>query len=107
MRPTESNPNPAAVQAVSELTPEFKRAAVAVANMFSLSQASDWDSLPESLRAYFATNKYNALVQPLVHRDRGTMSWQALSVKYRLSVREVRTICKKAYYRANIRAVEK
>jgi len=107
MRPSESNPNAGAAQVANELTPEFKRAAVAVANMFRLSQADAWESLPETLREYFSLSDYNTLVTPLVHRDRARMSWSALAVKYRLSVREVRTICQKAYYRANIKAVEK
>jgi Mor family transcriptional regulator len=43
------------------------------------------------------------MVVPLVYRDRGNgFSWQALATKYDLSIKEVRTICQRPYYKAKI-----
>lgn len=85
-----------------QLTPEFKKAAVEVARLFSLADVGAWEELPDGVRGFMSHVEYKALVVPLVYQDRCNMSWQQLSTKYSLSVKEVRTICQKAYYRANV-----
>lgn len=85
-----------------QLTPEFKKAAVEVARLFSLADVGVWEELPDGIRGFMSHVEYKALVVPLVYQDRCNMSWQQLSTKYSLSVKEVRTICQKAYYRANV-----
>lgn len=83
-------------------TPEFKKAAVEVARLFDLADVEAWEELPDGVRGFMSHVEYKALVVPLVYQDRCNMSWQQLSTKYSLSVKEVRTICQKAYYRANV-----
>lgn len=90
-----------------QLTPEFKKAAVEVARLFDLADVDRWEDLPDGVRGFISVVEYRVLVKPLVYRDRCNLSWPQLSIKYGLTVQEVRTICKKAYYRANIRAIEK
>lgn len=80
----------------------FKRAAVDVARLFDLADVESWDQLPDGVRKFMLHVEYRALIVPLVYRDRCEMSWAQLAIKYRLTVQEVRTICKKAYYRANV-----
>ena len=84
------------------ITPEFKKAAVEVARHYGIADVDDWDQLPAGVRNLMQVVQYKDLVLPLVHRDRCELSWQQLSIKYSLSVMEVRTICKKAYYKARI-----
>lgn len=91
------------MQTVQQITPEFKKAAVEVARLFDLADVETWDQLPDGVRGFMSHVEYKALVVPLVYQDRCNMSWQALSIKYSLSVREVRTICQKAYFRADVR----
>lgn len=91
------------MQTVQQITPEFKKAAVEVARLFDLADVETWEDLPDGVRGFMSHVEYKALVVPLVYQDRCNMSWQALSIKYQLSVREVRTICQKAYFRANVR----
>lgn len=91
------------MQTAQTITPEFKKAAVEIARLFNLADVETWDELPDGVRGFMSHVEYRALVVPLVYQDRCNMSWQALSIKYGLSVQEVRTICKKAYYRANVR----
>ena len=88
-------------------TPEFKKAAVEVARLFDLSDVERWEDLPDGVRGFISVVEYRALVTPLVYRDRCNLSWAQLSTKYGLTVQEVRTICRKAYYRANITAIGK
>lgn len=85
------------------LTPEFRKRAVEVARLFDLADVQDWDSLPDGVRGFMAVVEYRALVTPLVYRDRCNLSWAQLSAKYGLTVQEVRTICKKVYFQANIK----
>lgn len=87
-----------------EPTPQFKKAAVEVARFFSIADVDSWDQLPEGVRGFMLHVEYRSLVVPLVHRDRCELSWQQLANKYHLSVQEVRTICKKAYYKANTKS---
>jgi len=84
------------------ITPEFKKAAVEVARHYGIAEVESWEQLPEGFRKFLHVVSYKDLVAPLVHRDRCDLSWQQLSTRYSLSVREVRTICQKAYYRARI-----
>lgn len=88
-------------------TPEFKKAAVEVARFFELADVSEWGELPDGVRGFMVNVEYRALVTPLVYRDRCNLSWAQLSTKYGLTVQEVRTICRKAYYRANITVIVK
>ncbi len=90
-----------------QLTPEFKKAAVEVARLFDLADVDRWEDLPDGVRGFISVVEYRVLVKPLVYRDRCNLSWPQLSIKYGLTVQEVRTICKKAYYRANIKVIEK
>lgn len=91
----------------TNLTPDFKKRAVEVARFFELADVDRWEDLPEGVRGFISVVEYRALVVPLVYRDRCNLSWAQLSAKYGLSVQEVRTICRKAYYRANITVMKK
>lgn len=86
-----------------ELSAVFKKRAVEVAKLFDIADVHEWEQLPAPYRRFLAVVEYKVMVVPLVYRDRGNgCSWQALSIKYELSIQEVRTICQKAYYKAKI-----
>lgn len=88
---------------IEEPTEIFKKRAVEVARLFDIADVQEWEQLPECYRRFLVVVEYKVMVVPLVYRDRGNgLSWQALSVKYDLSIKEVRTICQRPYYKAKI-----
>lgn len=90
----------------THITPEFKKVAVEVARHYNIADVEEWEDLPEGVRRFMDAVQYKALVAPLILRDRCELSWTQLSIKYKLSYQEVRTICKKQWYRARIRAAK-
>ncbi len=81
----------------------FKKRAVEVARLFDIADVQEWEQLPDGYRRFLVVVDYKVMVVPLVYRDRGNgYSWQALSIKYDLSIKEVRTICQRPYYKAKI-----
>ena len=75
----------------------FKEKAILVAQKYGITDATQWDDLPETFRGTIIHVEYKSLIVPLVLEDRGRkMTWQQLSIKYRISVQTVRTILSKA-----------
>lgn len=91
-----------AAAAAEHITPEFEKAAVEVARHYDIADVDAWEELPDGYRRLLQVVEYKSLVSPLVRRDRCELSWPQLAIKYRLTVKEVRTICRKAYYKARI-----
>lgn len=86
-----------------ELSVVFKKRAVEVARLFDIADVQEWEQLPAPYRRFLSVVEYKVMVVPLVYRDRGNgCSWNALSIKYELTIHEVRAICQKAYYKAKI-----
>lgn len=70
----------------------FKQKAIEVAAFYGISTAQCWDELPESFRGLIVQIEYRALIVPLVWNDRDAgLTWQQLSIKYRVSVQTIRT----------------
>jgi hypothetical protein len=77
----------------------YQHAAVEVVKLYGIVGVSEWHELPEHWRRFVVDNvSYICLIRPLVWRDRGNgLSWKQISIKYGVTVQNVRTICKKAY----------
>lgn len=75
----------------------FKKMAVDVADFYGIATVDCWDNLPEPFRLLIRQIEYKSLIVPLVLSDRKTrgLTWQQLSIKYRISVQTVRTILAK------------
>ncbi len=82
----------------------YKKMAMAVIRQYNLSDADDWDSLPDNLKAFFSDNlPYNVVVAPILRKMKSEgASIKQMCIRTGLSVTQVRYILDSAYFKSYV-----